>query len=128
MADTQGLNFLKQLMSSATTEDRPLYAPGRLRFGLEVAPNGLDEGALRGRLEDLLGSEKFSLEPLFEVGEEDDPRFYTFSPLGVDRTLPADLLFDISEALKNNLKLTSCEPDTGARVFSDPTAEDRALT
>lgn len=128
MDDTQGLNFLKQLMSSATNEDRPLYAPGRLRFGLEVAPNGLDEGALRGRLEDLLGSEKFSLEPLFEVGEEDDPRFYTFSPLGVDRTLPADLLFDISEALKNNLKLISCEPDTGARVFSDPTVEDRALT
>lgn len=128
MSDIQGLNLLKQLMSSAITESRPLYAPNRLRFGLEVAPNGYSEEVLRKRLEELLGSADFALEPLFDRVEKVESRFYVFSPSGVDRTLPADLLFDISEVLKNNLELISCEPDTGARVFSEPAAEDRALT
>ncbi len=132
MKQLTGLPLLKQVVNGAQPDPRPLYVPERLRFALEIAPDGHSpaqaEAALHAQFQELIGPAPFVLEPLFEDQAGEESYFFTFSPDGIDRTLPEDLLFGIASDLRRALGLISCEPDTGARVFTDPSPEPPATT
>ncbi|MEZ5716235.1 MAG: S8 family serine peptidase [Paracoccaceae bacterium] len=119
-------------MQGAAPDTRALYAPERLRFALEAAADGTPQAevqtALQSRLETLTGSPRFTLEPLFADQSGEDSLFFTFAPDGLDRTLPDEMLFAIAHDLRRDLGLISCEPDTGAQVFTDPAPEPPATT
>ena len=129
MSELYGLPFLRTLMTEATPEDaRSLYDPDRLRLALTVPAGGDDAAALRAQLAGLLGSDRFALEPLFEESEPGEPVTYTFSPNGLDRTLPEDVLFGIAADLQQRLGLVACDPDLGAAAFVEPEEEVPAST
>ncbi len=132
MAELTGRPLLKRIVAQAQPDSRPLYAPERLRLAQEVRPNGKSvqqvQAELQSQLEGLIGPAPFTLAPLFENQTGEDSFFYTFSPEGVDRTLPDELLFAIASDLRRALGLVSCEPDTGATVFSDPSPEPPLTT
>lgn len=131
MAEVSGLPLLRRLMTAAGPESRPLFAPERLRFALEasggVEPQTRQED-LRARIADLVGTPDFTLEPLFDDQAGRDSLFYVFSPNWLDRTLPDELLFGIAADLRRSLGLISCEPDTAAQVFTDPSPEPPLAT
>ncbi|MFN5999259.1 MAG: S8 family serine peptidase [Paracoccaceae bacterium] len=121
MSELFGLPFLRTLMTEAATEDaRQLYDPDRLRFELTVPVGGDDRDQLRKRLVDLLKSDRFVLDPLFDEPEPGEPVTYTFAPLGLDRTLPEDVLFGIAADLRTELGLIACDPDLGIAAFVEP--------
>lgn len=129
MSELYGLPFLRTLMAEATTEDtRSLYDPDRLRLALTVPVGRDDAAALRAQLTGLLGSDRFALEPLFEESEPGEPVTYTFSPNGLDRTLPEDVLFGIAADLQQRLQLVACDPDLGAATYVEPEEEVPAST
>ncbi|MER9187061.1 S8 family serine peptidase [Mesorhizobium australicum] len=122
-----GMNFLRDLASSAGVEDRQIYAPERLRFVLEAFRPGKDpdqaKRALAREIPALIGENTFDLEPLFEQPEPNGIQFFVLAMRGLDRTLPPEQLFAIAADLRHALKLISCEPDIGADVFVDPEPE-----
>ena len=129
MSELYGLPFLRTLMTEATPEDaRSLYDPDRLRLALTVPAGGDDAAALRAQLATLIGSDRFQLEPLFDESEPGEPVTYTFSPNGLDRTLPEDVLFGIAADLQQRLGLIACDPDLGAAAFVEPEEEVPAST
>ncbi|MDX1784749.1 MAG: S8 family serine peptidase [Roseovarius sp.] len=132
MADATGLPLLKRIMAQTHADTRSLYAPERLRFALELAQNGKSASdflpTLRSRLETITGSHNFTLEPLFEDQSGAENLFFVFAPDGLDRTLPDEMLFAIAHDLRRELDLVSCEPDTGAQVFSDPDPDPPTTT
>lgn len=118
------IGLLKEIMKDARDDGRQVFAVGRLRFVLELAssdqpPKQLAKN-LRPRIAEVLDSDAFDLEPLFE---EIDPQGIVFLVLaikGIDRTLRAEHLYAIAASLRQELDLISCEPDVGADVFVDP--------
>ncbi len=132
MADLTGLALLRRLMSQGRVDARSLYAPERLRFALEIAAKGetaqAAQGALQSQMGSVTGSTNFTLAPLFDDQNSEESYFFTFSPNGVDRTLPDEMLFAIAHDLRRDLGLISCEPDTGAQVFTDPDPDPPATT
>lgn len=118
MSQLHGLPFLRTLMADAENADaRPVYHPDRLRFALTGPPGAGDP---RARLEALLGSDRFGLEPLFDSTEPGEPVTYTFTPNGLDRTLPEDVLFGIAADLREGLGLVACDPDLGVTAYAEP--------
>lgn len=132
MTKITGFPLLKRLMAQAQADMRSLYAPERLRFALEIASGvaNTDDvlAALRAQLEAITDSAKFTLEPLFDDQAGEESLFFTFAPDGLDRTLPDDILFAIAHDLRRELGLISCEPDTGAQIFTDPSPEPSVTT
>lgn len=123
MSDLRGLPLLRDVMQDAGNDDRPPFAPDRMRFVLE-RPGGDDTPGnhepLRARIAALLESDRFTLVPLFGEAGEGGVEFVVFAPDGVDRTLPDDAMYGIADALRDRLGLLSCEPDIGASAYSDP--------
>ena len=129
MSKLYGLPFLRSLMAEATPDDsRSVYDPDRLRLALTVPAGGDDLAGLRKRLAALLGSDRFGLEPLFEEPEPDEPVTYTFTPNGLDRTLPEDVLFSIAADLRTELGLIACDPDLGATAYVEPVKDVPSAT
>ena len=122
MTQFQGLALLREIMAKADPDPRPIFVPERMRFVLEPMPSDLPPdaqiAALRDRLAELTGSTAFRLEPL--LGDGTDVSFLVFSPDGIDMTLPTDALYAMAEDLRDRLGLISCEPDTGAPAYGDP--------
>jgi serine protease len=129
MSELFGMPFLRSLMAEATPEDpRSLYHPDRMRLALTVPAGGEDATALRARLVDALGSDHFALDPLFDDPDPGEPVTYTFSPNGLDRTLPEDLMFGIAADFRSQFGLVACDPDLGAAAYVEPQEETRSAT
>jgi serine protease len=129
MSHLYGLPFLRTLMTEATAEDaRPVYDPDRLRFALTVPDGTGDLAALRARLATALNSDRFGLEPMFDAPEPGEPVTYTFTPNGLDRTLPEDVLFSIAADLRVELSLIACDPDLGATAYVEPVKDVPSAT
>lgn len=118
-----GTEFLRDLAKRTIASDGPTFEPNMLRFVLEKRTAGAATAKslaeLRPKLEALLLTNSFRLEPLFD---QVDPEvtFFVLAFPGVKRTLPPDLLFQLASTIRIELELVSCEPDTGDRVFADP--------
>lgn len=129
MSQLYGLPFLRTLMADATETDlRPVYHPDRLRFALTVPAEVGDLAVQRGRLVQALNSDRFGLEPMFDVPEPGEPVTYTFTPNGLDRTLPEDVLFGIAADLRVELGLIACDPDLGVTAYAEPVRDVPAAT
>lgn len=129
MSQLYGLPFLRTLMADATeTDGRPVYHPDRLRFALTVPPGAGDLKAQRARLAQVLNSARFGLEPMFDVPEPGEPVTYTFTPNGLDRTLPEDVLFGIAADLRVELGLIACDPDLGVTAYAEPVRDVPSAT
>lgn len=129
MSQLYGLPFLRSLMTEATAEDkRPVYDPDRLRFALTFPAGAGDLKDLRARLSVALNSDRFGLEPMFDETEPGEPVTYTFTPNGLDRTLPEDVLFSIAADLRAELGLIACDPDLGATAYVEPVKDVPAGT
>lgn len=115
-----GATLLDLLTRSATSDRQIEMMPADVvRFALVyAAPPALD--AERTRLSSLLGTGNFSLSAL-----ESDPALALSRVLllqfpDVRRTLSERALYDIAAALTDRLGLAGCEPDIGARIFTEP--------
>ena len=121
-----GLETLRSVLRSA---DASASSPGEmppeeLRFVVEfAAPPDLQQ--IRAQLIGILQSEAFLLEPLFANSAALLARFLLLRIVGVERTLPADVLFEAAYALAAELGAVSVEPDVGSRFFEEsaPPAE-----
>lgn len=92
---------------------------GELRFILEPA-QGHEKRALVAELAELLESEQFLLDPLFEPGEREAVEFWVLRFPGVENTFPDSTLFEMAYVLDDRLSLLSCEPDLSSRIYTDP--------
>jgi len=114
---------LRRVLSSAPVVNAGLAWPGlppdELRFTLELIAPG-DLAGLRDRIEHLLVSDQFLLQPL-EVGQNSAGRFHLLRFPTLERVFPQQDLFDIGYELADQLGLNSAEPDLGIQVFRDPT-------
>ena len=112
---------LLELLTQSATSDRQvdILPPDVVRFALiyDAPP---DLAAERARIARLIGTAAFSL-----TAFETDPglglsRMLLLQFPDVRRTLSARALYDIAAELAHRLGLAGCEPDVGARVFSEP--------
>jgi serine protease len=92
---------------------------GIVRFALEYgAVPDLDSE--RQKLADLLQSKRFELTRLADDPADALSRFLALQFPGVHRTLSPDTLYAMASELRDSLKLVSCEPDIGSRLYGDP--------
>ncbi len=123
----QGVAFLREITQNATTDERTIFAAGRLRFVLEILKPGKTPEEVASEMAPVivayLGSDRFELQPLFDEADVEGVVFLVLAISGVERTLPPDLLYGIASDLRTDLDLISCEPDIGANVFVDPEAD-----
>jgi serine protease len=121
----QMLKLAAKVASGTIPED---VMPSRvIRFALEYAQQP-DPAAERVRLEALLESPRFTLELASSDPEARLSRFLVLQFPGVERTLSPQMLFEMANALAEDLGLVSCEPDIGARVYGEPDASPLAPT
>lgn len=120
-----GLNILKIAIQAAEPQAarRGEMPPAELRFAIELgaAPDLAD---LRTRLIVLFQSDGFVLESLFALGGSSLDRFVLLRVVGVERTLPADVLFESAYALASALGAVSVEPDVGSGFFEEAPPPD----
>jgi len=122
----RGVGLLREVAKDAKPDKKTIFASGKLRFVLELlrpreTPADV-AAAMAPRLATYLGTDNFELSPLFDEAEPDGTVFLVLAFPGVERTLPADVLYSIANDLREELNLVSCEPDIGANVFVDPEA------
>jgi len=74
----------------------------------------------RKKLEKLLGTDRFTLRPLFENAKGEMATFIVLRFPGVERTVPDSTLFAMGYIVQDHLDLVSCEPELGTQIFADP--------
>jgi serine protease len=117
-----GLQLLRRILAmqaGSQAHDGALrLPPHELRFALEY-PQAPDIAAERQALAELLNTDGFALQPLFE-GNHDLGHILVLRFPGIERTLSREVLFSIAYEIADARGLVAAEPDLGARIYADP--------
>ncbi len=114
------LDLLAAAQNLAAPEPEEGLPANRLRFTLEYA-QAPDETAERQKLVDILGGEKFSLDPLDPLL----PEFLVLQFSGVERRISPQSQFAAADELVDVLGLVSATPDIGSTFVIAPDDPDR---